>query len=397
MLRQSTLHQPGLSIPIARILGVSLRLHASFLLLPALVVVAALSHEQSVAGTLVFLGWVVVCILLHEVGHAVVAMRLGARVPRLTLYPTGGIAWFAKVPSPRDELKIAVAGPLVNLAIACGISLTLLGWTGPAGLTRAATFEPTGYGLAAALLWINLSLAAFNLIPAYPMDGGRLLRATLALCCEPGRATSVAAAIGTGLAVALTVTAVVTWNAWLAVLAAAVFIGARQQLRAEHPPETVARRWAGEAMVREFATLAPHHLLTEAACRAAASAQQEFPVVGQDGRLCGVLTRPAIFQGVHRHGPRGRVGDEMDAAVTVIGPRSNLYDVLTRAEAHTGRPVLVVENGRVIGMIPADRVREFAELGELGVRNVTAGTSARVVSSTAARSSGRPGSLDSHP
>ena len=132
-----------------------MRLHATFLLLPAVVAAAAKTHGQDVGAGLGFLALVVACIVFHELGHAVLARRRGIRVSRVTMYPTGGIAWFDEVPAPGVEWRIAVAGPLVHLGIAGVIGGFLLAAAGPAGLALAATTEPSVRGLAAALFWIK--------------------------------------------------------------------------------------------------------------------------------------------------------------------------------------------------------------------------------------------------
>jgi Zn-dependent protease len=344
------------------VFGIPLRLHATFLLLPAVVAAAATTHGQDVGAGLAFLALVVACIVFHELGHAVLARRLGIRVSRVTMYPTGGIAWFDEVPEPRNEWKIAVAGPAVNLGIALALAVVLLLGPGPAGLSPRASASSDVWGRVTALLWINLFLAAFNLVPAYPMDGGRLLRAVLALRWGFGRATTVAAVVGQVLAVGLAAASLVMQNAWLGILAVVVFVGAVQQSRAERPRESAPDRWARESMVTRFETLDPGQLLTEAASKMAATAQQEFPVVDRDGRLRGVLTRPSIYHGVHFRGPTGTVGDEMDRDVTTVGPESDLRAALGDDAARADRPILVVNEGRVVGMIPASQVREFAEI-----------------------------------
>jgi len=365
MVRHVPTREPGWSVPIARVYGIPVRLHASFLLLPALVTLASWSHGQPAAPALGFLGLVVVCIVLHELGHAWMAVRTGIRAERVTLYPTGGIAWFEEIPSPSVEWRIAVAGPIVNLAIAASLAGILLLGRGPAGLALSATGEMTVWGLIAALFWINLSLAAFNLVPAYPMDGGRILRSVLGLHWSHRRATVVAAVIGALLAIGLALYGWSNRSVWHAALAMVVFVGAVKQSRAEQPGQTSLERWAEEAIVTGFATLDPDQPLEEAAARAAETAQQDFPVVDRDGRIQGVLTRIALYHGLEFRGPSARVRDEVVSDVSRVGPGEDLHAVLTLGRARSGLPILVVDEGRVVGMIPADRIREFAELGAL--------------------------------
>jgi Zn-dependent protease len=330
--------------------------------LPVFVVWTASAEGEEIGMALALLVLVATSIVLHELGHALVARRLGLRAPKVTLYPTGGIAWFDDTPPPPAEWRIAIAGPAVNLALAAALAFALAATAGPAALMPVSKAAPEGTALPAALLWVNLSIAVFNLMPAYPMDGGRLLRAMLALRFDAGRATTVAALVGQILALALASAGLATRNGWLGILAAVVFIGAIQQARAERPSPSSRARWAMEAMVTRIVTLAPEDLLTEAARQATATAQQEFPVVDGGGRLCGILARHAIFHGLQDRGPRGRVGDAMDRNARTVGPRDDLREVLNAAEAETRRPILVVDEDRVVGMIPALRLGEYAAL-----------------------------------
>ena len=183
------------SFKIARIAGIDVRIHATFVLLLALM--AAFSgHSGAVTFTCLVFG----CVLLHEFGHAFAARRYGIRTPDITLLPIGGVARLDRMPDhPSEEIIVAIAGPLVNVAIAALLWLCL-GF--PTDLFGAGLMPRVGASLPRSLLVVNLSLVLFNLIPAFPMDGGRILRAVLAMLLEYSRATHIAAALGQACAFA---------------------------------------------------------------------------------------------------------------------------------------------------------------------------------------------------
>ena len=177
------------SFKIARIAGIDVRIHATFVLLLALM--AAFSGHS---GAFTFTCLVFGCVLLHEFGHAFAARRYGIHTPDITLLPIGGVARLERMPDrPAQEIVVAIAGPLVNVAIAA------LLWAGlgfPTDLFHSGSLRGLGASLPRSLLVVNVSLVLFNLIPAFPMDGGRILRALLAMLLEYSRATHIAAVLG---------------------------------------------------------------------------------------------------------------------------------------------------------------------------------------------------------
>src|SRR5271165_3556256 len=191
---------------LGRLCGIDVRLHWSFLIVPAWVGLTSFAAGATVASAvnaIFFVLAIFACVLLHELGHALAARRYGIATRDITLLPIGGLARLEGMTrSPRQELVIALAGPAVNVAIA---GVLLLGFLLHGSMTLPLILAPVVGSFFAQLLIVNVSLAVFNMLPAFPMDGGRVLRAVLALFLSYERATRIAASVGQGLAVCLAV------------------------------------------------------------------------------------------------------------------------------------------------------------------------------------------------
>jgi Zn-dependent protease len=213
---------------VGTLLGIPVHLHWTFLLLLGFVALSQAFVYGSLSaalGGVVFVSAIFACVVLHEFGHALAARRYGIATRDVTLLPIGGVARLERMPDdPGQELVVALAGPAVNLAIAglLGVWLTLGGFVSPGGLSL------TDGSLAARLLSVNLALVVFNMLPAFPMDGGRVLRALLARRTSYVRATDVAATIGRGMALLFGVAGLV-WNPMLILIALFVWTGAGQE------------------------------------------------------------------------------------------------------------------------------------------------------------------------
>ncbi|MGO9115367.1 MAG: site-2 protease family protein [Thermoguttaceae bacterium] len=214
---------------LGRLCGIDLRLHWSFLIVPAWVAFTSLAAGATLASAInvvFFILAIFACVLLHEMGHALAARRFGIATRDITLLPIGGLARLEGMTrSPRQELAIALAGPAVNVAIA---GVLWLGLLLHGGMTLPSSLAPVAGSFLARLLIVNLSLATFNLLPAFPMDGGRVLRAVLASFISYERATQIAASVGQGLAVCLAVIGLFG-NVNLLLVALFVFLAARSE------------------------------------------------------------------------------------------------------------------------------------------------------------------------
>ena len=212
----------GWSVPIFRVAGIQLRIHITFLLLIGWLAFGYYAEGGSAVALsrVVFILLLFVCVVLHEFGHAFAAKAFGINTPDITLLPIGGVARLERMPEePVQELIIAVAGPMVNVVIALGLFVA----GGPQVFVDSSTVE--GGGFLAQLMTINIMLVLFNLLPAFPMDGGRVLRALLATRLSYARATQVAATVGQGFAFVFGFIGLI-WNPFLIFIALFVYIGA---------------------------------------------------------------------------------------------------------------------------------------------------------------------------
>jgi Zn-dependent protease len=356
----------GGSFPIAIIAGIPIRLHVSFLLLLAFLGFQYFgSKSQPVAGILLIIS-LFVCVILHELGHALVAARYGIRTLSITLYPIGGVAALEEMPRPRQELWVALAGPLVNVAIAVALwgYLELAHQAKPTSLL----IEP-GHSFVANLTIANVLLALFNMLPAFPMDGGRVLRALIARFTDETTATTVAARIGQGMAAILGIFGLFTGQFLMLIIAVFIWFGAGQEAAYFQTRALLMGHRVREAMLREFHTLPVGSTLREAANLLLASSQQDFPIVnGSD--VVGVLSRSALLQGMASQGPETYVTGVMDRDFSSARPDDALDGLLARPLAG---PVLVLKDGvptdtSLVGMVTQENLLEFLTLTQLQTR-----------------------------
>ena len=358
------------SLRLATLSGIPLRLHFTFLLI--LIYYAVVGIGTGTGGTLVlFLLGIFACVALHEYGHSLVAQRLGYTVRDIVLYPIGGVASIEGTPRARHELVIAVAGPAVNVVIALILGTVLAARPGGfAGNVTLQTMFQTG-DLLHRLLAANIMLVVFNMIPAFPMDGGRVLRAALSLKLGRRRATSIAAGVGQFVALLLGLAGLglfrnagIPGNFALTLIALFVYFGAGQENQAEQSREIVEGVPVESAMVRQFETLEVGDSLKRAAEVLLATSQQDFPVLFGDD-VVGVLSRNALLRGLAQSGETAYVSGVMSRDVMIVRPDEPLDDVLMRPNGVRYAPVLVMRDGRLLGMLTADNLMEFLTLRQI--------------------------------
>jgi Zn-dependent protease/predicted transcriptional regulator len=342
------------------VLGIPIRIHLTFFLILLWFGGDAAGRGESAFLAIVFALLLFACVVLHELGHAAMARRFGVKTTEIVLYPIGGVARLENMPSGLAELLIALAGPAVNAVLSIGLVVFL--WASgdlfPDGLGQLQTAAD----LVPGLLLANLSLLFFNLIPAFPMDGGRVLRATLTFVTSEDRATSIAAAVGQGIAVLFGAAGLFTRNYVLLFIALFVFLGAGQEAAFRRQRAVVLGRRAREAMVTRFETLAPQDSLGRAAELLLATHQQDFPVVSAWSRVVGVLSRSALLRGLAERGTDAAVLDVMHRDPVPVSPDADLEQVLRHLQANPGVPVLVVEGEELRGMITLENLTEFIEV-----------------------------------
>jgi len=339
--------------------GITVYVHATFLLLLGWIALSHWMQYQSLLPTLLGVGFILalfLCVLLHEYGHALAARRFGIATKDITLLPIGGLARLERIPDkPDQELRVALAGPAVNVVIAAllGSYLFLTGHFEPLqqmGLTHGAILER--------IMFANLFLVGFNMIPAFPMDGGRVLRALLAKRMEYASATRMAARIGQGLAFVFGFLGLFT-NPFLVFIAFFVWIGAAQETAMAETKSVLCSVTAKDAMILEFRTLSPRDDLSLAVKLVLSGWQQDFPVVDQ-GRVVGMLLRADIIANLAGGGEaHASVRDAMRVDFPVASPAESLHSVFTRLHAAEAATVPVVENSRLVGLITLENMTEY--------------------------------------
>jgi len=361
------------SLNIGKVAGTVVRIHLTFLLFLAWIFAA--SYAQGGAATawdsLAFMVLLFLCVLLHEFGHIFTARAFGVTTPYVTLLPIGGVAQLDRIPEePWQEFLIAIAGPLVTVAI----TVVLVAFAGatlqPAA---AASVDNMHIPLLDRLAAVNLFLAVFNMIPAFPMDGGRVLRALLATRFGYVRATGIAAAIGQFVAFALGFIGLM-YNPILIFIAIFVYLAATSEahmvaLRAASRGVPVSH-----AMVTHFATLSPQAHLDEAVQTLLQTGQGEFPVVDGVGKPVGVLGRADLIRAIKTLGPDARIANAMTAELPTIGHRHCLEDAFKLLVQKTAPAVGVTDaNGKLIGLVTSETIAEMLMLQDAMPKGAQAG------------------------
>jgi len=348
------------SYTIGRFGGTEVKVHVTFLLLLAWIGYRAYQDAGAAAAlgiTLFFVSFFL-CIVLHEFGHITMARRFGVRTPDVILLPIGGVARLERIPEePRQELLIALAGPAVTVAIILFLLLAVVLLGQPLSLTDPLTEDVP---FTVRLLVVNVMVLVFNLIPAFPLDGGRVLRALLAHRLGLLRATRIAGSVGQLFAVGLGIYGVMEQAPLVMLVAFFIFLGAGSETSA------VATRLAGrglqvsQMMVTDFRTIPIHATLSQAVDQLLAGEQREFPVVDNLGRTEGILTRDNLIRGLSRHGPQSTVAEAMTPSTPTVAPTLGFHEALERLRA-SGLPALPVVDaaGSLVGLLTLDNITDL--------------------------------------
>jgi len=350
------------SYRIATVAGIEVRVHFTFLLLVAFFAFTDYADggvKAAVSGS-IFLLVLFLCVLLHEFGHAFAARIFGIRTPDITLLPIGGVARLERMPtSPWQELVIALAGPAVNVVIAAGIVLFL---GGIPDFRNTASSETTGTGLLMNLFFVNVLLIAFNMIPAFPMDGGRVLRALLATQLRYAMATLIAARVGQVIAVLFIGAAIMTGNYMLIFIAVFVFLGAQQELAYARMRETSLDVRVGQAMITRFQTLPVGLRAGEVPGLLSGNEQSVFPLVDDSLHLRGLATRAELLQAAQELPPQSPANC-VARQIPVVHPETALNEALELMQ-RLAEPILAVVNGsgQIVGLVSQAQLAELSRL-----------------------------------
>ncbi len=343
---------------IARLWGIDIYMHATFLLIILWVAFSYWVESHSwaaVLGGIVFILALFACVVLHEYGHALTARRFGVVTRDITLYPIGGVARLERIPEkPIEELWVAVAGPAVNVVIAA-VLLAALVATGGLPPLRSINLSTSGFWLR--LLLVNVILVAFNIIPAFPMDGGRVLRALLAMRMDHLRATQIAATVGQAIAFIFGFVGLFT-DPWLLFIALFVWMGAEQEASMARIKSSLGGIPVSRAMQTNFESLSPQDTLGRAVELILAGSQHDFPVV-EDGRVLGVLERDTFIKALASSGQNAPVVDVMRRQVPEVDTHEMVESALTRLEQSGAKTLPVTHAGQLAGLITAENITEF--------------------------------------
>lgn len=349
------------SIPVGRVSGITVRLHMTFLLLLAFIALGGFIDEgvRGAAWALSLVCLIFLCIALHELGHGVVAQQLGVEVKSITLLPIGGVAALKSIPeNPWHEIAITLAGPVVNAVIAT----LLLPFTGLPAHLFFITMPHDVAGLLEAIVTANITLFLFNFIPAFPMDGGRLLRAVLALVVPYGRATAVAATVGQGLAVVSILLGFHLWpspNAlWLIVIGAFIFVAAEGEEKMVRLRGLLREVDVQDLMRPEPATLSLLDTVADGLKRVYQTGQDDFPVMDAD-RLVGLATRQAMVEAMTTGEGHVPVAEIMDTVTLAASPRTKVSQVYEKMLSEGRSSVPVVQDDRLVGLLATDNVTRY--------------------------------------
>ena len=352
---------PG-SVGVVRLFSVPVRFHFTFVLLLVFLAFVGIGGRQSGLIQALYIVALFASVLLHELGHAVVSKRYSIRTIEIVMFQIGGVARLERNPRPREEFWIAVAGPLVNLAVAGAIVGALAAQNRLVPLDKLDA--PTDANLWMRIAAGNLMLALFNLLPAFPMDGGRILRSLLALRRPEDEATRIAAAAGRFLAVALGLYGLITQHFFLIFIAFFVYLGATQEGTMAMGRTLMQGMHVRAAMVTDFRTLSHGSTIREAADLLLATSQQDFPVTHGE-EVLGLLSRSLLLKAMATQGPDAYVAGAMDRSFVRVAPGADLTEALPLL-AQSGSCALVMDGERLVGLLTAENLTEFLALRKLG-------------------------------
>lgn len=348
------------SFPIARIAGIEVRIHATFFLLLGWI---ALMYGQrggraaAIEGV-IFVCLIFLCVLLHEFGHAIAARRYGIKTPDITLLPIGGLARLERMPDkPSEEVVVALAGPLVNVVIAALLWL-FIGLTG--GFPDPRTMQEIGVALPLKLLAVNIWLVIFNMIPAFPMDGGRILRALLAMATNHARATHIAATVGQAIAGCFFLWGLLAHQPMLVLIGIFVFFGAAQEAAFAQMKSASSGLRVSAAMVTHFQALALDATLHDAVDALLRTSQREFPVVDETGKVRGLLARNDLIVALRKTGAQTPVAEVMRVDIPSVHP-TMLFDRAYALMQQCNCPALPVVDSadRLVGLFTPENIGEL--------------------------------------
>ena len=348
------------SIRLFKIFGISINIHITFFLLLLLVIPGGIKWVFLVVGVFFF-------VTIHELCHSLMAKRFGITVREITLLPIGGVSSMTKMPEkPSQEFLVAVAGPLSNIAIIAVFFYPLKYLLGPSALLQYPLSTQTWPLTIAYLYWLNLMLAFFNLIPAFPMDGGRVLRAILATRLGYQKATKIAVGFGHAFALIFAYFGIIRLNIILIIIAVFIYTAASGEETQVDVKETLKKFRVRDILPRDFVSLSSSTTLAKVLELVFHSHQEDFPIV--DGKsLAGFVTRQDIMQGIHQHGMEKQVGEVMRKVFPKVKDTDSLVKVQGIMHEKGMRALPVVRGEEIIGVVTIEDIgRVYAIASQRG-------------------------------
>ena len=346
------------SLKLGSFAGIRVYLHWTFVLLLGWILYSHLGQGHDWAEAWRGVGFIIAlfgCVLLHEFGHALTAKRYDIRTRDITLLPIGGIARLERLPeNPRHELWVTLAGPAVNVVIA-GVLFAVVYLLYPVNEFSQARFLEGNFLVQ--LMWVNVLLGAFNLLPAFPMDGGRVLRALLSMRLGRARATRLAASIGQGMAI-LCGSAGFFGNPMLIFIAIFVYLGAEAEAQAVETTSFIGGLQVKDAMMTRFRTLGAEDSLETAIHELLAGSQQDFPVMA-DGSVGGILRRNDLVQALARGRREASVGDVMSRECGAVAASDPLDKTLERMSREGCATLAVMDGSKLVGLLTLENIGEL--------------------------------------
>ncbi len=349
------------SIKIGKLAGIDVFIHFTFFLLLAWIAFIHYSQNESVGAAvtgIVFILVIFACVVLHELGHALTARKYGIQTRDIILLPIGGVARLEKMPDkPAQELWVALAGPAVNVVIAAllaGYLFVTNSFTPVGQLTSASA------SFAERIMAINIFLVVFNMIPAFPMDGGRVLRALLAMRLPYLKATQYAATLGQGIAVLFGIVGLF-YNPLLLFIAFFVWIGAAQETKLTQMKSSFSGIPVTNAMLTEFRTLDRNQTLEQAVALTISGTQKDFPVT-DNGTIIGVLTQSDLLAALSKNGPQALVSEAMQHQFITVDSYDMLETAFSKLRDCNCHTLPVTRNNRLVGLLTMDNLGEFMRI-----------------------------------
>jgi Zn-dependent protease len=354
---------PG-AVGSIRLMGVPVRLHFTFVLLLIFLLMVGFTGDQTLPYYALYVFALVASVLVHELGHALVARRFGIRTVEIVMFPIGGVSRLDRPAKPGEEFWIALTGPLVNIVIALGLFVFLYAQRHAIGFFSLS--KPTNANLLDRIALGNLIFASFNLLPAFPMDGGRLLRAVLTRFKPEEEATRLAAWSGRMLAISMGLYGLIYSEFLLVFVAFFVYLGAAQEGAAAMGRSLTHGIPVRAAMVTEYHTLSHGDTIRAAANLLLATSQQDFPVVHGD-QVIGLLGRNALLRAMALEGPDAYVAGVMDRNYSTLSPDMDLAEALPLM-AQAGACALVMQGERLLGILTSENLSQFLLLRRFGMQ-----------------------------